>query len=64
VRRLFPLLSLSVAALVFDDSAADVGAEDLSYHLAPIKARAKTRQGNVIEIERYGDIAQTRSASA
>jgi EAL domain-containing protein (putative c-di-GMP-specific phosphodiesterase class I)/GGDEF domain-containing protein len=58
VRRLFPLLSMSVGALVCDIATTDVSAEDLSYHLAPLKARAKTRSGNTIEVERYGDIAQ------
>ena len=56
VQRSFPLLSLSVAALVYDQRGAPVGAEDLSYHLAPIKARAKTRQGSVIEIDHYSEI--------
>jgi len=65
VQRLFPLLSLSVAALVCDDETLDVSAEDLSYHLAPLKLRAKTRQGNVIEVERYSDlVAAPRSADA
>jgi diguanylate cyclase (GGDEF)-like protein len=58
VRRLFPLLSVSVGALVCDMGTADVSAEDLSYHLAPLKARAKTRSGNTVEVERYGDMAQ------
>jgi len=62
VQRRFPLLSLSVAALVNDEPRADLSAEDLSYHLAPIKARAKTQQGNVIEVERYGDIVGRESA--
>jgi diguanylate cyclase (GGDEF)-like protein len=56
VQRLFPLLSLSVAALHFDGAAVEVTAEDLSYHLAPIKARAKMRPGNVIEVDRYAEI--------
>jgi diguanylate cyclase (GGDEF)-like protein len=63
VQRLFPLLSLSVAALVCDENGAELSAEDLSYHLAPIKARAKTRQGSVIEVDRYADIAKARSAA-
>jgi diguanylate cyclase (GGDEF)-like protein len=63
VQRLFPLLSLSVAALSFDEAGGDVTAEDLSYHLAPIKARAKTRPGNVVEVDRYADIVAGQPAA-
>jgi hypothetical protein len=57
VQRLFPLLSVSAATLIYDAGHADVTGEDLSFHLAPIKARAKTRAGNAIEVDRYSDIA-------
>jgi diguanylate cyclase (GGDEF)-like protein len=57
VQRLFPLLTLSVGALVCDEGTTGVSAEDLSYHLAPLKARAKTRSGNAIEVECYRDVA-------
>jgi EAL domain-containing protein (putative c-di-GMP-specific phosphodiesterase class I)/GGDEF domain-containing protein len=64
VQRLLPLLSVSVAAVAYDETAEDVTAEDLAYHLAPIKARAKSRQGNVIEVERYAEIVRDRSTAA
>lgn len=64
VQRLFPLLSLSIGALVYDAGAIDVTAEDLSYHLAPLKARAKTRSGNAIETDRYSEVIQRAAAAS
>ena len=64
VQRRFPLLSLSIAALSCDGSIIDVDAEDLAFHLAPLKSRAKSRSGNVVELERYADIAARSAAPA
>jgi GGDEF domain-containing protein len=52
IERRFPLLSVSVAAMVCD-SAPECTAEDLAYLIAPIKARAKRVPGNALEIESY-----------
>jgi diguanylate cyclase (GGDEF)-like protein len=60
VRRLFPLLSISVAALLCAGGQTDLSAEELSYHLAPLKARAKMRVGNVIEAELLERAAEQR----
>jgi EAL domain-containing protein (putative c-di-GMP-specific phosphodiesterase class I)/GGDEF domain-containing protein len=57
VQRLFPLLSISVAALLCEEIP-DVNAEQLAYHLAPLKARAKMRQGSCIEIDDYANVVR------
>jgi GGDEF domain-containing protein len=61
VQRRFPLLTLSVAGIVCDD-APGISAEDLAYHLAPLKARAKMRQGNCLEIESFTDVVEPDGA--
>jgi GGDEF domain-containing protein len=52
VERSFPLLSISVAAMVCDN-APECSAEDLAYLIAPLKARAKRVPGSALEIENY-----------
>jgi diguanylate cyclase (GGDEF)-like protein len=50
VERRFPLLSVSVAALICDQKL-DCTAEDLASMIAPLKSRAKRMPGNALEIE-------------
>ncbi|MEO1033954.1 MAG: GGDEF domain-containing protein [Pseudomonadota bacterium] len=54
--RTFPLLSISVAALECA-APAELNAEELAYHITPIKARAKSQVGNALASERLADLA-------
>ena len=54
--RTFPLLSISVAALQCA-APAELNAEELAYHITPIKARAKAQVGNALACESLNEIA-------
>ena len=56
LERHFPLLSISVAAIVCE-SVPDCTAEDLAYMIAPLKLQAKQTAGNSLVVESFADIA-------
>jgi GGDEF domain-containing protein len=55
LERQFPLLSISVAAIVCNGDSR-CGAEDLAYMIAPIKLQAKQKPGNALVLEECANL--------
>jgi len=63
VTRKFPLLSISVAAIVCDITPC-CSAEELAYLLAPLKSRAKREPGNAMSVELLSELVGSDRISA